>query len=146
MALYDLKNPYDEIKFDEACKAAKAAKDWVELKKKHTQRSLSQNSYLHVLLGYFASEFGYSKEEVKFRFFKLHCNRDIFETERINKRGQKVTHIRNSSELDKAEMTLAIERFRNYSSSECGLYLPEPRENDMIIFIQQQLEMYKEFL
>ena len=70
MALYNLKNPYDRQKFKERANAMVSAQEYVELTKKHTQRSLAQNSYLHLLLGYFASEFGYTLEEVKFEIFK----------------------------------------------------------------------------
>ena len=146
MALYNLKNVYDMKRFKEACNQMVLNNEYVELKKKNTQRSLAQNSYLHCLLGYFASEFGYTLEEVKFDIFKKICNRDIFERKRINRRGREVTYIRSSTELDKAEMTTAIERFRNYSSAQCGLYLPSPHEGEMLFFAQQQIEQCKEFM
>lgn len=145
MALYNLKNVYDRKRFKEACNQMVLKNEYVELKKKNTQRSLAQNSYLHCLLGYFASEFGFTLEEVKFDIFKKICNRDIFEKKRINKRGQEVTYIRSSTELDKAEMTTAIERFRNYSSAQCGLYLPEANEGEALFFAQQQMDQYKEY-
>lgn len=146
MALYNLKNVYDRKKFKEACNQMVLNNEYVELKKKKTQRSLAQNSYLHCLLGYFASEFGYTLEEVKFDIFKKICNRDIFERKRINRRGQEITYIRSSTELDKAEMTTAIERFRNYSSAQCGLYLPSPNEGEMLFFAQQQIEQCKDYM
>ena len=146
MALYNLKNPYDRQRFKEKANAMVLAQDYVELKKKHTQRSLAQNSYLHLLLGYFASEFGYTLEEVKFDIFKKHCNPDIFIRQRRNKRGNEVRYVRSSTELDKLEMTQAIERFRNYSSAQCGLYLPEHNEQEAIFFAQQQVEQYQEFM
>ena len=146
MALYNLKYVYDRKKFKEACNQMVLKNEYVELKKKNTQRSLALNSYLHCLLGYFASEFGFTLEEVKFDIFKKICNRDIFERKRTNRRGQEVTYIRSSTELDKAEMTTAIERFRNYSSAQCGLYLPSPHEGEMLFFAQQQIEQCKEFM
>lgn len=146
MALYNLKNVYDRKKFKEACNQMVLNNEYVELKKKKTQRSLAQNSYLHCLLGYFASEFGYTLEEVKFDIFKKICNRDIFERKRINRRGQEITYIRSSTELDKAEMTTTIERFRNYSSAQCGLYLPSPNEGEMLFFAQQQIEQCKDYM
>lgn len=146
MALYNLKNPYDRQRFKEKANALVKAQEYVELTKKHTQRSLAQNSYLHLLLGYFASEFGYTLEEVKFDIFKKHCNPDIFIRQRRNKRGNEVRYVRSSTELDKLEMTRAIERFRNYSSAQCGLYLPEPNEQEAIFFAQQQVEQYKDFV
>ena len=146
MTLYNLKNAYDRKRFKEACNQMVLNNEYVELKKKKTQRSLAQNSYLHCLLGYFASEFGYTLEEVKFDIFKKICNRDIFEKKRVNRRGQEITYIRSSTELDKAEMTTAIERFRNYSSAQCGLYLPSPNEGEMLFFAQQQIEQCKDYM
>lgn len=143
MALYNLKNPYDRAKFKERTDAMMAAQDYVELKKKNTQRSLAQNSYLHLLLGYFASEFGFTLDEVKIDFYKRKCNPDIFVIERVNRRGQKVRTLRSSADLDKAEMTRSIERFRNWSSAECGLYLPSPNEGEALFYAQQQVEMYQ---
>lgn len=146
MALYNLANIYDRQKFKSACNLLVQKNEYVELKRKKNKRSLAQNSYLHCLLGYFGTEFGLTIEEVKFDIFKKICNLDIFQRERINKRGQKVKYIRSSVELDKGEMTTAIERFRNYSSAECGLYLPSPHEGELLFFARQQIENNKEFI
>lgn len=146
MALYNLSNPFDRKKFKEKANEMFDAKAYVELKRKTTQRSLAQNNYLHLLLGYFATEFGYTIDEVKLDIFKRLCNKDIFERTRRNKHGFDVRYIRSSTELDKQEMTMAIERFRNYSSAQCGLYLPEPNEHDALFFAQQQIENFKEYV
>lgn len=146
MALYNLKNPYDVKKFKEKCEEMISKKSYVELKNKLTQRTMAQNSYLHVLLGYFGSEFGMTLEQVKYDIFKKICNKDIFVRKRKCKRGFEVTYIRSTTELDKGEMTTAIERFRNYSSAECGLYLPTPHENEMLFYAQQQMDAMKDYL
>ena len=144
--IYDLQNEYDRSKFKAKVNQLYTEKALVELKRKTTNRSLAQNSYLHVLLCYFASEFGYTKEEVKHDIFKKKCNPELFLHKRKNKRGFVVTYVRSSTELDKAEMTLAIERFRNYSSAVCGLYLPEPNEHRALVYAQQQIEQYKNYV
>ncbi|MSS16842.1 hypothetical protein [Sodaliphilus pleomorphus] len=144
--IYDLQNEYDRSKFKAKVNQLYTEKALVELKRKTTNRSLAQNSYLHVLLCYFASEFGYTMEEVKHDIFKKKCNPELFLHKRKNKRGFEVTYVRSSTELDKAEMTLAIERFRNYSSAVCGLYLPEPNEHRALVYAQQQIEQYKNYV
>lgn len=146
MALYNLNNPYDLKKFKEKCNDMVRKKAYVELKSKLTQRTLAQNSYLHVLLGYFGSEFGMTLEQVKHDIFKKICNKDIFVRKRKCKRGFEVEYIRSTTELDKGEMTTAIERFRNYSSAECGLYLPQPNEQDALFYAQQQMDAMKDYL
>lgn len=146
MALFNLNNPYERDRFKEYINGLYKEQACVEVKKKHTKRTLAQNSYLHVLLGYFASEFGFTLEEVKFELFKKQCNHDIFARKRTNKRGYEVEYLRSSRDLDTLEMTTAIERFRNYSSAECGLYLPAPHESESLFFAQQQIEKFKEYL
>jgi len=144
--IYDLRSPYDKQKFKEKVNMLFDEGAVVEVIKKNPKRSLQQNAYLHVLLGYFASEFGYTLEEVKYDIFKRKCNKDLFEHQRLNKRGVMTTYIRSSAELDTAQMTTAIERFRNYSAAVCGLYLPEPHEHEAILFAQKQMELYKEYM
>lgn len=149
--IFNLKNPYEAQQFKEYCnkvydECIKAPLGIVEVKKKHRQRSDSQNRYLHVCLGYFASEFGLSLEEVKHDIFKRKLSNDIFQVERVNKRGQKVKRLRSSSDLDTAEMTTAIERFRNWSSAVAGLYIPSSNETEALFEAQRQMEAYQEYL
>ena len=146
MALYNLANEYDLAKFRERCDDVISKKACVELKIKLTTRSLSQNAYLHTLLGYFGAEYGLTIEQVKYDFFKKKCNNDIFEMTRTNKRGQQVIYIRSTTELDKGEMTTAIERFRNWASAEYGIYLPAPHEGEMLFYAKQQIENNKYYL
>lgn len=146
MALYNLKNPYDRQRFKEKCNALVLKQEYVELKTKHTKRTLAQNSYLHLILGYFASEFGYTLDEVKIDFYKRKCNADIYVVERVNKRGRTVKTLRSSSDLDKLEMTRSIERFRNWSSAECGLYIPSANEGEALFYAQQQVEQYQNYM
>lgn len=151
MALFNLHNEYERHQFKAYCnkvyeECIKSPLGLVEVKKKHRQRSLSQNAYLHVCLGYYASEFGLTLEEVKFDVFKKKCNPDIFKKHRKNKRGIEVEYIRSSRDLDTLEMTTAIERFRNYSSAVAGLYIPAPNETEALFAAQQQMEKYEEYM
>lgn len=98
-----------------------------------------------MLLGYFASEFGSTIEQVKVDVFKRLVNSDIFVRQRTNKRGVVVEYLRSTSDLDTGEMTEAIERFRNWSAAEQGLYLPEPNEG-LFLYAQQQIERNSEYL
>lgn len=143
--LYNLKNPYDVEKFKARVDTLVDEMAIVELTKKHPQRSLNQNAYLHCLLGLFASEFGYSIDFVKYEYFKKLVNPDIFIVKRTNKHGQQVDYIRSSASLDTAEFTMAVERFRNWSVAEAGLYLPAPYETEALIYAQQQIARYAEF-
>lgn len=144
--IFNLNNPHEHEKFKEYVNKLFAQRAVVEVKKRLPNRSLSQNSYLHLLLGFFACELGYSLDEVKLDYFKKTCNRDLFERKKINKQGREITYMRSSSELTTGEMTTAIERFRNYSSAQAGVYLPAPSENEFLIHIQQEVERNKEYI
>lgn len=43
-------------------------------------------------------------------------------------------------------MTTAIQRFRNWSSMEAGIYLPEPSDQEFLDHIQNEIERHKEYL
>lgn len=144
--IFNLNNPYDIEKYKEYVNKLFGQRATVEVKKKHPGRSLSQNSYLHSLIGFFACEYGCSADEVKVDFFKRKCNKDLFERTRINKSGKEVYYLRSSSELTTAEMTTAIERFRNWSASVAGIYLPSSDEKDFLLHVQKVIEQSKEFI
>ena len=120
--------------------------DKVEIKKKSPIRSLNQNRYFYLCLGYYSTEFGYTIDEVKQDLFKKKCNPEIFIRKRVNKRGEEVTYVRSSAELTTAEMNTAIERFRNWSSMECQFYIPAPNETQFLEFVEREIERYKEFV
>jgi hypothetical protein len=138
--IYNLSNEYDRQRFEKTTSEMLSQNAVVELKRKHQARTLKQNAYLHLLLGWYACEYGCTLDEVKVDVYKRVCNRELFEIEITNKRGQKITTLRSSSVLDSAEMTLSIERFRNYSSSVAGIYLPSPNESDFLDYIRNEIE------
>lgn len=144
--IFNLSNPYEVDKFTEYVNRLICQKSIVELKKRLPNRSLSQNNYLHLILSYFGCELGYNLDEVKYMFFKKTVNEDIFKRKRVNNKGVEVVYYRSTSELTTGEMTTAIDRFRNYSSAVVGVYLPSPNENQMLVYIEQEIERNKEFI
>ena len=144
--IYNLKNEHDVPRFKEHVNKLFRERAVVEVKKKTPGRTLSQNAYLHILLGYFGVEYGCSLDEVKVDIYKRTCNRDLFEHKAVNKHGKEITCLRSSTELTTAEMSLSIDRFRNWSASEAGIYLPAANEHQMLLYAQQEIEKGKEFL
>lgn len=144
--IFNLNNPYEVDKYKSYVNKLFKERAVVEVKKRLPNRSLSQNAYLHLILSWFACETGYSLDEVKLEYFKKTCNRDLFERKKLNKKGHEITYMRSSSELTTGEMTTAIERFRNYSSAQAGIYLPAPNENQFLIHIQQEIQRNQEFI
>lgn len=146
MSIFNLQNEYDIPKFKAYVNKLFQERAVVEVKKKLPNRTLAQNSYLHLLLGFFGSQYGCSLEEVKIDFYKRTCNRDLFERKMVNKMGREVTYLRSSAELTTGEMTLSIDRFRNWSASVAGIYLPAANEQQMLVYAQQEIERNNEFI
>jgi len=118
-----------------------------ELTEKRKSKTYPQLKYLHLILGCFALEFGEKRDYIKIEFFKKLVNSEIFEFEFINRKtGEIRTELRSCAELSKDEMTLAIERFRDYSSKEAGIYLPQPSDLALMQEIEIELENNKQYL
>lgn len=117
-----------------------------ELTEKKPKRSLPQNSYLHVLLGYFAAQTGNTLEWVKKEYYKKLVNPTTFIRTKEDRFMGVVKYLRSSADLDTAEMTTTIDRFRNWSASEVGIYLPSPDEERLIQLAQIEIEKNKEFI
>lgn len=117
-----------------------------ELTEKKPKRSLPQNAYLHVLLGYFASQTGNTLEWVKKEYYKKLVNPTTFIRTKEDRFMGVVKYLRSSADLDTAEMTTTIDRFRNWSASEVGIYLPSPDEERLLQLAQIEIERNKEFI
>lgn len=99
-----------------------------------------------LIISYFASQYGCGADEAKIDFYKRACNRDLFERERTNKRGEVKTYLRSSADLTKEEMSLSIDRFRFWSVSVAGIYLPSKEDGEMLTYALQEIERNKEYL
>lgn len=144
--LFDTSNPLQKEQFKaRSAKLAESGKV-VELTEKKPVRTSNQNRFLHVALGYFACETGNTLEWVKQQYFKKLVNPDIFIREKTDEYLGRIKVLRSSADLDTAEMTTAIERFRNWASRETGVYIPSPEEGDLIRLMEIEMERNKEFI
>ncbi len=143
--LYDLRKPLDAQQARTRLEQLIGQGRIVELTEKK-KRSLPQNAYLHLLLGYFACQTGNTLEWVKRAYYKLLCNRELFVVQRDDPYMGRVEYVRSSSSLTTAEMTLSIERFRNWSASAAGIYLPEPEDREMLQELEIEVGRYKYYL
>jgi len=148
--LYDLSKPLYRERF--LHRAKKFAQDGekaqgliVELTEKR-QRTLSQNNYLHLLFSYFAMETGNTPDYVKEQYFKRVCNRDLFCEVKNDPLCGRVETMRSSRDLTTAEMSTAIDRFRNWSSETAGIYLPEAEEREFLQEIEVEASRVKEYM
>ena len=144
--IYNLSNPYEREKLIAWVERMIEKGEVIEAKRKDVARTIKQNSYLHLIISYFASQYGCGADEAKIDFYKRACNRDLFERERTNKRGEVKTYLRSSADLTKEEMTLSIDRFRYWSVSVAGIYLPSKEDGEMLTYAMQEIERNKEFI
>lgn len=118
-----------------------------ELVEKKPKRSIRQNSYLHLILSWYALEYGETLEYIKQEVFKKQINKEIFEYEFINKKtGEIRTEYKSTANLNTGQMTIAINRFRNYASKEAGIYLPEPDDILILQQIENEIKNNKQFI
>ena len=118
-----------------------------ELTAKQTPKTYPQLKYLHLILGWFAFEYGETREYVKLEYFKKIVNPHIFEYEFINRKTGEIRNTYKScADLTKDEMTMAIDRFRNYSSKEAGIYLPEPSDLALMHELEIQVKNNEQYL
>ena len=137
--LYDLNNSYDVEKFRKKVAQLLDKGCCVELKKIYPQRTLTQNNYYQVITEYFAASKGYSKLEVQDEIFMRTVNADICVNKDTNR-------LKSSTELTVDEMALAIERFRNWSASEAGLYIPSGEEHRALFYAKQVIAENKDYM
>ena len=143
---YNLSNPLDvqniRLRLEKLIKKGCFA----VLTEKKPKRTLDQNSYLHVALGYLAAETHNKLEWVKERYYKIECNPDLFVRTREDKVLGKVEYLRSSTDLDTGEMTLSIERLRNWSAEVAEVYIPSPDERSQVEQMQIEIERKQEWI
>lgn len=143
--LYDLGNILDRERFKRRCAALLEAGKVVELSDR-SRRTTRQNSYLHLLLGWFAVETGNTLEYVKREYFKRLVNRDIFVTEKDDRWLGRTEDYRSTADLSSSELSTAIDRFRDWSSREAGIYLPEANEERFLKAIEVEMSRMKRYI
>lgn len=142
---YNLASELDRSKFNARAKALLEKGGIVTLEEK-VVRSLSQNAYLHLLIGVVAMEVGTTLEDAKTEYFKKLCNRELFEV-RFRDPLLKVerTALRSTASLTKEEMSTAIDRFKHWGNMN-GIYMPEPGDASLLAQIRCEMEKQRNYL
>lgn len=144
--LFDLSNDLHIVQFQSRCASLLKRGVIVELTEKKARRSNPQNAYLHVILSFFALERGYTMEYVKKYYFKILVNPDIFVVQKSDEFLGQFKDLRSSSDLSSEDMTVAIERFRNWSANEADIYLPAPHEQSLLQQMEIEISRNKQWL
>jgi hypothetical protein len=132
--IYNLSDQYQYEQYKRRCNYLAKKKRLVEIIDKST-RTIDQNSYLHLIIAYFASETGNTLETVKQEFFKGYANEVIF--------GKRK---RSTASLNIEEMSLAIERFKIWASMVGNVYLPDAENQEQMRQLQSEIQRNKQYL
>lgn len=141
---YNLADELDRRRFALRCENLLAKGVAVELTEK-SFRSLSQNAYLHLLIGVVAMETGNTIEDTKREYFKELVNTDTFVEVRQDKMGNTIRHLRSSASLTKEEMSRCIDRFKKWGADN-GIYLPEPTDEAILRDIEMEMGRRRVYL
>ncbi len=143
--LYDNSNPLVKEQFLLRARKLADTGKMVEMTEKKPQRTLKQNAYLWLILSYWATQTGYTKEEAEAIYKEV--NKDIY-IERKEIGGREVEYVRHTYELDTAEMTSTIEKFRNWSvmNDAYPVYLPAPDETNLIQYMEMEVQRMREYI
>jgi hypothetical protein len=114
----------------------------VEVKKVSPKRTLNQNSYLHLLLGAFGQNFGYTIEEAKLIYKDL--NAGIYKYDK-EVRGKNHTFYRSSADITKEEMAKSIDTLHEWSKR-AGYPLPPATDQEWLRQIENDIEHNQYYL
>ena len=135
---YNLKDIVQQTDFDIRCKQLKEQGKEVELVSKQKKRTISLNSFLHVVITLFAINFGYSIEEAK-TLLKRMCFFMVYE-----KKG--IKFLKRTRDLDNLECSKFVEWIRNYSAKN-GYYILDAEEYKKKSYaIDSEINKHKEYL
>lgn len=136
---YNLAITSESIKAQNRLDRLKVNKSVVEIKRINPNRTLNQNSYLHLILGYYGLQVGYTLEEAKI-VYKREINPDIYVYE---KNGKKF--MRSSADLDVEEMAKTIDKLHRYAAEQ-GFPLPQATDQEWLRQIENEIELSKGYL
>ena len=139
--IYDLSNTFSKEKFDKAVERVSKRGGIVELTEK-LSKTKPQNNYLHLILGKFGLETGYTLDEVKYRFFKKEVNPRLFLRHKVNPRGKEIEYVCSINELTKEELSEAIDRFVNWSAAN-GILLPSAEDYKLLQYVEWELKQQR---
>lgn len=141
---YDLASTLDRERFAARVSYLLDKGAAVELTEK-VQRSLSQNNYLHAIIGAVAMETGNTLAYAKEFYFKRIANHDLFVRDVDDPYAGRVQVLRSSADLTKEEMSLAIDRFKKWAAEQ-GMYLPDPEDEALLSMIQVEMGKVRKYL
>lgn len=113
----------------------------IEITKRHQNRTINQNAYLHLLLSYSAQQIGESLYYFKQVIWKQLIAPEIFRSTYTNPiTGVERVEWKSSSDLDTKEMISAIEKLKDWASKEIGLTLPDATDQVRLDIMEKEIK------
>lgn len=103
-----------------------------------SNRTLKQNSYLHLLIGLFAIETGYKLEEAKVIYKRQSPDLYVY-----RKNGE--AFLKSSTDLTIEQMTISIDRFRQFAAEQ-GIDLPAAMTQEEMLSLENMIERNRRYL
>ena len=142
--IYDLNNEFSRRSAIARFKKLLDKNAVVEVTEKK-MRTPNQNRYLHLIIGVLAMETGNTLEYAKEWYFKRIANHDLFVVEKDDPYAGKIEVVRSSRDLTVEEMSIAIDRFKNWAREQ-GIYLPNPEDIQLLQDIEIEMGRMQTFL
>lgn len=142
--LYNLQDSLSRKQFSSRVKHLWEKGTLVELTDK-SRRSTAQNSYLHCVLGVLALETGNTLEVVKREIYKKRINPDLYVRVKTDPILGEVETLRSSRDLSKEEMSLSIDRYKQFCSAN-GIYIPDPGDEEILRQIEFEMARAQKYL
>lgn len=145
--LYDCSNRLEADKLKKRIDGAISRGEVIEVTSPFRKRSLDQNSYLHLIIAYLASQIGESPEYVKREYYKKECNGELYIVRKRDCYTERVTEeIRSSKDLSVEEMSLSIERFKDWSARVVEIPLPDAEKKEELTYALQEIERNNKYV
>ena len=144
--MYNTKNPLEVQNLRLRIEKLIEKQSMVEVVEKKA-KTLQQLKYLHTILAYFGLQTGNTLDEVKTCYFKRIVNRDLFVRKKHDDLlGTDREYVISTAKLTKEELSVSIERFRNWSSNIAGIYIPSSEEYIALLHIQHDIVQNRRYL
>lgn len=142
---YDTSKPSEAQAARQKLEELTAAGKAVDITVRRERRTLSQNAYLWLILAWWGTQTGYTRDEAAAIYKDI--NADTYRrTTGID--GREVTYMRHTYELDTAEMAATIDKFRHWAAMNeaCPVYIPAPGEDDKLTWIRGEVQAARQYL
>ena len=136
MAVYDLNNPKDYLRFFKDIEKFKENRQLMEVKKFHPVQTDKQSRYIHFLISYLAWKMGDTFYST-LRDIQRHVCPNIFYTEEFDKRG--IRKYKPLSSLTTAEASSVIRNVIDYASVR-SIIIPEIDDREGLAYCKKELE------